>query len=122
VRLTEDDREALRNLTVELLLEVRAAHLRTGQANVLRHWDQLQDRVRAAARTSTSVEGFATDLARAMRVAAPTTTHASAVRALADAVRDRGAARQWLDLVEEEYGYLMAVARSAAETRKETVG
>ena len=36
-----------------------------------------------------------------------------------DEVRERGASREWLDLVEAEYGYLMAMARSIAEQRKE---
>lgn len=118
MRIDETARERLRNLTVEVLLEIRAAHLRTGSANVLRHWDQLQDRVRAASRVSTNVESFATELARSMRVDAPSVAHATAVRQLADEVRDRACAREWLDLVDEEWGYLMALARSIADARK----
>lgn len=119
MRLDEETKERLRNLTVEVLLEIRSAHLRTGTANVLRHWDQMQDRLRAAARTSVSVESFSTELARSMRVSAPSVSHANAVRALADDVRDRGCQREWLDLIEEEWGYLMAQTRCVAETRKE---
>lgn len=119
MHLDETLRERLRNLTAELLLEIRAAHLRTGSANVLRHWDQLQDRLRAAARTSTSAEGFATELARSMRVGSPSVPHATAVRVLADEVRERGCAREWLDLVEEEWGYLISLTRLLSEQRKE---
>lgn len=38
---------------------------------------------------------------------------------LADYVRERDATREWLDMLEREHGYLMALARLAAEQRKE---
>jgi len=34
-------------------------------------------------------------------------------------VREQRVAREWLQLVEDEYGYVMALARSIAEQRKE---
>lgn len=40
-------------------------------------------------------------------------------RELADAVREQKAAAPWLDLIEREFGYLIAVARGVAEQRKE---
>jgi hypothetical protein len=38
--------------------------------------------------------------------------------ALTSEVRERGCAAQWLDMLESEYGFLMAMARSIVEQRK----
>lgn len=43
----------------------------------------------------------------------------SAIRELVDIVRDCGGWRQWHTLVTREYGYVMALAREAAEKAKE---
>ena len=51
-KLGEDVKERLRTATVEVLLDVRAACLAAG-ANPLEHWNQLQNRMLAAAAQST---------------------------------------------------------------------
>jgi hypothetical protein len=56
---------------------------------------------------------------RTLQLGAPRTSSSTSFRELADYVRERKAARTWLDLVEREYGYLIASARAAAEARKE---
>jgi hypothetical protein len=40
-------------------------------------------------------------------------------RDLADFVRENNCSRAWLDLIEREFGYLIAMARGIAEQRKE---
>ena len=119
--LNEEQRESLRNKTVDVLLAMRAAYLRTSRPNVLRHWDMLQDRMRAAARTTSSPEEWVTETSRRWQLGSPNSDCSAALRSLADEVRERGASREWLDLVEAEYGYLMAMARSIAEQRKESL-
>lgn len=116
--LNEEQKENLRNRTVEVLLNVRAAYLATSGANVLKHWDMLQDRMRAAARVTSSPEEWATDLARSLRLGSPSSHYSEALRSLADDVRERKASREWLQLIEDEWGYLMAMTRSVAEQRK----
>jgi hypothetical protein len=120
--LSEGEKEGLRSATVEMLLEMRAAYLKTAQANALTHWDLLQSRMRSAARTSASVEEWATDMAKSLRLGAPSPRYSEALRTLADLARpevavDHGGA--FLDLVDAEWGYLIAMARAVAEKRKE---
>lgn len=115
--MIESEKEELRSAAVEMLLEMRAAYLRTASANVLKHWDILQSRMRSAARTSSNVEEWATDMARAMRLDAPSANYSEALRRLADLARDHGGA--FLDLIDAEWGYLSAMARAVSEKRKE---
>ena len=117
--LDETEKEKLRTLTVEHVLDVRAAYLKTAAANPLKHWDVIQARLRAAAKTSSSVEEWSTDMVRSLRLEAPSVSFSQSVRSLADYVRERKAAREFLQLVDDEYGYVMAMARSIAEQRKE---
>ena len=116
--LDEIAKEKLRSLTVELLLEVRAAYLSTPHANALKHWDMIQDRIRLAARTTTGAEEWATSIARALQLGAPRASYSAALMALTHEVHERRAASSFLDLVDSEWGFLMALARSIAEQRK----
>lgn len=116
--LSEIEKERLRSGAIEMLLEMRRSYLRTPGANVLKHWDILQSRMRSAARTSSNVEEWATDMARALRLDSPSASYSEALRNLADLAREHGSA--FLDLVDAEWGYLSAMARAVAEKRKET--
>lgn len=118
-RLDEAAKEKLRTLTVEVLLDVRAAYLKTPGCSVLKHWDQLQDRMRAAARTSASPEEWATALCRTLQLGAPSPANCRSLVDLVHEVTERQCRREWLDIVEREYGYLMALARKSAEARRE---
>ena len=117
--LSPVDKERLRTLTVEVLLEIRRAYLQTGQANVLRHWDQLQDRTRSSARMSSSPEEWATNMARSLRLDAPSSRFSEAVLELTHAVREMSCEGAWLDLLEREYQFMIVMARRCAEQRKE---
>lgn len=57
---------------------------------------------------------------RGLQLGAPQKDSSRCFRDLADYVREQCAARDWLDIMEREYGYIMAVARGVAEQRKET--
>lgn len=107
--------ERWRELLVTVLLEVRAAYLDAG-GKVLTHWDQIQDRLRGAARTSESVEQWYTALARSLQLSTLTRAGSSSVVELVEAVgMDRDA---FLRMIEEEHGYLIALARVTLERRK----
>lgn len=122
VRLSEEQKERLRTLTVEYLLEVRRAYLMAG-ASPLKHWDQIQSRLLSAARRSTTADEWTTALLRGLQLPALGGSRrggSSASRALIDltsAVREADAAAEWLDLIQREYGLLMALTREAAEKR-----
>lgn len=117
--LGDEEKERVRNLTIEHVLDVRAAYLRTSGASPLKHWDMIQSRMRAAAKTTSSVEEWATALARALHLDAPSSAYSQSLLALADYVRERKGAPEFLQMIDDEYGYVMAMARSLAERRKE---
>lgn len=119
MQLSEDQKERLRTLTVEALLDLRAAYLGTPGANALKHWELLQNRLRSNARTSSTPEEWLTAMLRGLQLPAPSSGSSHSFRDLTDVVRELGCAREWLDLLETEFGYLIAVARGVAEQRKE---
>lgn len=120
--MDEHQKEKARTLTVEALLELRSAYLRTPGCNVLKHWDQLQDRMRASARSTATPEEWLTTMTRTLSLGAPQVDSSRSFRDLADFVREHGAAREWLDIIEREYGYIIAVARGVAEQRRDASG
>lgn len=117
--LEENDKERLRTLTVEVLLALRAEYLRTPQANILKHWDMIQTRMRSASRTCATPEEWATSVARRLQIGTLGVASARCLTDLVHVVTEKRCASDWLDLVERETGYLMAMARLCAEQRKE---
>lgn len=115
--MDNDLREKLRSETIELLLAVRSQYLTAG-ASPLKHWDQLQSRLRSAARTSTSVPEWITALARSLGLPAPTKRRSLATDKLERTVATHGCAPQWLDMLEDEHGYLIAKCQLMADQRK----
>ena len=117
--IDEKKKEELRTRTVEVLLAVRAAYLGTPQANSLKHWDLLQERMRAAARTTASPEEWSTKLCRDLQLPALSKEPSRVLTDLVHYVTEHGCRNEWLDLLEAESGYLMAMCRLIAEQRKE---
>lgn len=121
-RLTEEQKERLRTLTVEFLLEVRRAYLMAG-ASPLKHWDQLQSRMLSAARRSATADEWTTAVLRGLQLPALGGSRKggnSASRVLIDltsTIREADGAGEWLDMIQREYGLLMAMTREAAEKR-----
>lgn len=116
--MSDERRSGQRQHTVALLVALRAEYLAAG-ASPLKHWDQLQDRVRIAARTSESAGQWVSALARSLGLGAPTKARSSATTTLCELVgdnkRDNAA---FLDQVEEECGLLMALAVQEATRRR----
>lgn len=116
--LDEKTLEKLRTLTVEVLLTVRAAYLAAG-GNPLKHYDQIENRMRSAARRSQTPEEWTTALYRGLQLPAPSSSGSRALVDLAAFVAEQRCAVAWLDLIEREHGYLMAMMRLCAEQRRE---
>jgi len=115
-RLDDDTREALLVATVDVVMETRRLAL-MGGANPLKLWDQITSRLRAAARTTDRPSEWATKFMRDLQLSAPSKELSSAIEALATTVGKQAGA--WLDLLDREYGYVVARARLEAERRKE---
>lgn len=119
-RLDEEQLEELRGLTVDLVLAIRAEYLRTPQANALKHWDLLGSRMLLAAKTTTSVREWTTRVRRDLAIASAPSPRSSGCSVLLDErVGELRCARQWLDMIEREGGYIVAVARMQAEEQRE---
>lgn len=117
--LQAGERDRLLEATVLVVDDVRRSYLRTPGASVLKHWDQIQDRVRMAARTSSSADEWITNLSRSLKLPAPDKWLSTSARALQQTVTEMHATRDWLDLVEREYTLIMAKVRLRAETRQQ---
>lgn len=118
--MTEQEKRVLERLTVDLLMEIRAAYLATPGCSALKHWDQLQSRMRVASRTCSSVQEWATALHKGLQLPAPRNSTSSVLWQLVEMVeRTQRGQVAWLDLVEREYAYLLSRCRLEAERRKE---
>lgn len=117
MRLTKDERQKLLDVTVTVLRHLRAEYLAAG-ASPLRHWDQIQDRLRAATWTCSSAPEWATRLQRDLRLAAPSSYLSASTEALCRVVEEIGD-RRWLDWMASEYGLVMAKCRLECERRRQ---
>lgn len=117
-KLTEEQTEALRLAIVRVILAVRGDYLRTPAASVLKHWDQITDRMRARAQSCGSPREWASALLRDLRIASPSDWTADAMVGLQARVDECGAPRAFFDLIDRESGYLIAVARTEADSRR----
>ena len=106
-------------MTVELLLDLRSEYLRTPGCNVLKHWDQIADRLRAAARSSSGPEQWFTSMRRYLQLSGPSKSSSGSAFELCSVVAERGVAREWLTMLEDDWGLLMAKARLISEHRKD---
>lgn len=117
--LDEKAKERVRTLVVEIVLEVRRAYLASPSSNVLKHWDQLHGRMKAAARTTASPEEWASRFASGMRVRASSSSGSRALIDLVHFVREHDANREFFEMLDREHDYMMALARLSAEARTE---
>lgn len=117
--LSDAEKERLRTLTVEVLLAIRAEYLRTPGVNVLKHWEMLTTRMRGAARTTATPEEWATTLARKLLIPVLSSSASSSVVDLVHFVTEHRCAPEFLDLIDREHGYLIAMARLISEKRRE---
>lgn len=118
-RLDEAEREVLREQIVLFVLAVRREYLRSPGVNVLKHWDQIRDRMRSAARRAESVADWATLVLRGLNLPSPRSDLSSILVGLTEHVRRADALAEMLDLVEREHGLILALARLRADDARE---
>lgn len=117
--MNEAVKKRLIDRTVDVVLALRTEYLRTATPNVIRHWTLIQERLRAATRTRSNPQEWATYLARALRLEAPSVFYAQALKTLVEEVEGHSTSAEWLRLLDLEWEWVMALAREAAEKRKE---
>lgn len=118
--LTTNQRKQLETAIVEMLLEIRSDYLHeVGGRPAMDYWEQLQNRMRSAARTTQTASEWVTLVARRMRIPS---LGKRACQALVELVRlcdESDAHIDALDMVERDSGLLVALARLTVEQRKE---
>lgn len=117
MRLTEDQKEKLRTLTVEILIDLRRQAQRAGW-NPLDLWDQLAIRARAATNTSQNPAEWTSEMLRKLRLSAPSRDSSASLTDLSATAREWGAETAWLDLLAREHSLLIAHARKIHEDRQ----
>lgn len=118
MRIDESKRRMLLDLTVKVVLELRALYLSKSDANTLKHWQMIHDRLRMAARTTSSVPEWVTQMQVKLQLPTPGSSLSSEAAKLAHEVECLERPSAWLDLLEREHSYIMALARGEAEDRK----
>lgn len=118
MKLKEEQKERLRTLTVELVLDLYTQAIRSGW-NPLDLWDQVANRLRAAVNVTQTPEEWLSDMLRKLRLSAPSKDSSASLIDLSSQVREWGCASAWLDLVEREHGLLVALARKVNEERRD---
>jgi hypothetical protein len=109
--LDDGQKGTLRDLTVELLLQIRSEYLAAG-ASPLKHWDQLQEQFRAASMRSADASEWVTNIIRWCRLGAPSKSRSLATDRLVSETDGKGITGAWLDMCERDYGLIFAMARS----------
>jgi len=114
----EDDgrEERWRKGAAEFLVCVRSDALRAG-ASPFKVWEQVASRAMSAARRVETIQGWCSEVMRGMQVPTPSRWTAAAADALVTSVwRD---ADLFFDILEQETGYIIAVAQLIAEERRD---
>lgn len=110
-------REKLRTKTIEFILACRRQYLMNG-ANAIKHWEQIQNRCLSACRRASTPEDWCTKVLRGLQLAHLDSSGSSTLTDLVAAVIEGGATDEWLRLVQDELGYLMATARGIADEQR----
>lgn len=116
--MSETDKEKLRTMLVEVLLELRSLYLRTSQANVLEHWRIILDRMQIAARTSGNIDEWVTSASLRLQIPQLGNSASSTLLQLSNFVRERDGWRVARTVVDRERGLLEALARKTVEEEK----
>jgi len=116
--LDEKGKEQLRTRTVELLLDMRIAYLRSPSGNALKVREILPNRSKAALRTCQSPAEWATRLASNLQVRAWDSSSSRALVDLVDYVESNDARAVWRELFTREMGYWFALVWLTAEERR----
>jgi len=117
--LDEQAKEQLRTRTVELLLDLRMAYLRSPSGNALKVREILPNRSKAALRTCQSPAEWATRVAQNLGIRQWDSSGSRALIDLVDYVESNDARSVWRDLFSREMGYWFALVWVTAEERRD---
>lgn len=117
--LSKQEKEQLRTLLVEVVLEVRQQYLWGPSPNVPKHWEQLHGRMKQAARTTQTAEEWASRFTRGMGVQALTSQGSQALIDLVHFVTEQDATLEFFGTLDREHSYLIALARLTADNRSQ---
>lgn len=118
-RLNDTDKERLRTLLVEMLLDLRWAYSNTTGFNRLEQWTILLNRMENAAKSSGNADEWATRVARSLQIAQLGSSACSTLLELSSFVRERNAWRDMRHLIIRERGLLEALGRRLHEERRD---
>ena len=109
----------LESVLVEVIVSTRDAYLRAKKGRPpLDYWTQLQNRIRAAARTSATAAEFLTTLQRKLQLDAPSSSDSLVMSSLVKLCDDNDLDIELMEHIEREIGFLMAMARQIVDERK----
>lgn len=117
-RRSEEARERLRDVTRDVILQMRAQYL-AGGGNALTHWDHIAARVKAAIQMRSTAATWGTEMMRTLRLGSPSRSLSSALVALKNEVDEAGRSREWRSVMLSEHSLVMAEARLEAEARRD---
>lgn len=120
--LNDGQRKQLETLLVEMIIGFRAQFLRNHKGRPpLNYWEQIQNRVRSAARTTTTVSEWASAMQRGLQIEA---LDSWASRALVDLVAfcdEQDAHLECLDLLDRDHAMVLALVRVECEKRRDAL-
>lgn len=111
--------EDIRNRTVTLILAARATFLGLPGTSALTHWSRLSDRLRAATRQSSEPREWCTRFLKGLGIVTPEESLSEAIDSVVTTVRNHRLEADWMEMLDREWGYLMALARVQAQERRE---
>lgn len=111
--------EKLENQLVEVVVMVRDAYLRAKKGRPpLDYWTQLQNRLRASARTSATAAEFLTNLQRKLQLDAPSSSDSLVMSSLVKLCDENELDIEMMEFIERESGFLIAMGRQIVDERK----
>lgn len=117
--LTPGQAEKLRALTIDFILDLRAAHFRSRKRDPLGHWDLLLNRAKGLSYRADSVAKWTTSMLDALVGEAPDLRLSRSITTLSDEVATTDTFYAWRQLVRTETAYLISRAREIADQRKD---
>jgi hypothetical protein len=115
----EDPKRQLENLLVEFVVMTRDAFVRSVKGKVpMSYWDQIQNRIRSAARTNATASEFVTSVSRKMKLGAPSSSDCLVVTRFVQFCDENGFNLTAMEFIDREIGFIIAMARQIIDARK----
>lgn len=111
--------DLLETALVEMIVVLRDAFLRSCNGRPpMSYWDQIQTRVRGAARTSATAAEWITAAQKGLRIGAPSSSDCLVINRLVAICDEYGMDLEAMEFIEREIGFLLSSAREIVDARK----